>query len=195
MNQAIEFSEKKEQVQQLLKLYNDKLQAIDNEKKTLSKFDPNVHFGDKFEYEFSILLDKLLKNANFENYKSCQFNLGNLDVVVNDKPKEKYGKGYRAFINTLVIYGFHEYLHEKNGIELGTFMIDSPILSLKEKDKKEHAPESMKASLFKMLVEAHDEQIIVIENDIPNIDYKDTNMIHFTGDENGRYGFVENYRG
>lgn len=195
MNQTIEFSEKKEQVQLLLKAYEEKLLAIDNEKKSLSKFDPNMHFDDKFESEFSVLLDKLMKTANFENYNSCHFNLSNLDVVVNGKPKEKYGKGYRAFINTLVIYGFHEYLHEKNGIEFGTFLIDSPILSLKEKDKKEHAPESMKASLFRMLVEIHDEQIIVIENDIPDIDYKDTNMIHFTGDDNGRYGFVENYRG
>ena len=37
--------------------------------------------------------------------------------------------------------------------------------------------------------------MIIVENTVPDIDYKDTTMIHFTKDEdNGRYGFVEDYR-
>ena len=49
--------------------------------------------------------------------------------------------------------------------------------------------------MFKMFVEHHDEQIIIIENKIPDIDYTGANMIPFTQDNFGRYGFINNYRG
>ena len=195
MNETIRFSEEKGQIIELIAKYNKRLSAINDEKKSLTSFEPNSHFEDRFEDEFTDVIAGLLADAHFENFQSCHFSVTNLDVDVNGKKKEKYGKGYRAFINTLIIYGFHQYLHVKNGIEIGTFIIDSPILSLKEKDQKEHAPDSMKASLFKMFVEHHDEQIIIIENKIPDIDYTGANMIPFTQDNFGRYGFINNYRG
>ena len=40
-----------------------------------------------------------------------------------------------------------------------------------------------------------DKQIIIIENEIPNIDYGNANLIQFTKDENiGRYGLIIGYR-
>lgn len=50
----------------------------------------------------------------------------------------------------------------------------------------------MRNALFENIVEHHDGmQIIVIENEIPAIDYKNTNIIHFTKNKNnGRYGFL-----
>lgn len=195
MNETIRLSEEKGHILELIAQYEAKITETDKEKDNLSNFEPNSHFEDRFEDEFTEVISNLLVSANFENYQSCRFSVTNLDVEVNGKKKEKWGKGYRAFINTLVTYGFHEYLHEKGGIEIGTFIIDSPILSLKEKDKKEQTPDSMKSSLFKMFVERHEEQIIIIENNIPDIDYTGANLIHFTQDDEGRYGFIQNYRG
>lgn len=190
MNQAIEFASEKALLENLQKQYSSQLDKIKEEIKNLTKFEPNDHFESSFETEFTAILDGMFKEANFDEYKDCKFLLSNLDVVVNGKPKSKYGKGYRAFINTLVTYALHEYLHAKNGTEIGTFIIDSPILSLRERDNEEDASDSMKSSLFRMFVEKQNEQIIIIENDIPPIDYKDTNIIHFTKDKDGRYGFI-----
>ena len=56
--------------------------------------------------------------------------------------------------------------------------------------------ETMKVGLFNYMVNNQtDKQIIVIENEIPNVDYKDSNLIQFTKDENnGRYGLINGYR-
>lgn len=55
---------------------------------------------------------------------------------------------------------------------------------------------TMKAELFSYFVnhQSH-RQYIVIENNIPNIDYGSSNLIEFTKDENnGRYGLLANFR-
>ena len=70
-------------------------------------------------------------------------------------------------------------------------MLDSPILSLKEKETKKPS-ETMRSTLFENIVGNQKEiQTIVVENEIPNIDYKNANIIHFTKEkDNGRYGFL-----
>lgn len=70
-------------------------------------------------------------------------------------------------------------------------IIDSPILSLKEKGS-EKASDRMKASLFQyMLNHLENGQTIIIENEIPDFDYSKTNVIRFTKDEiAGRYGLL-----
>lgn len=70
-------------------------------------------------------------------------------------------------------------------------VIDSPILSLKEKGS-EQASNSMKLSLFRYLLENQNYgQVIIIENEIPQLDYSEANLIHFTKDvNNGRYGLL-----
>lgn len=50
----------------------------------------------------------------------------------------------------------------------------------------------MRSTLFENIVGNQKEiQTIVVENEIPNIDYKNANIIHFTKEkDNGRYGFL-----
>ena len=70
-------------------------------------------------------------------------------------------------------------------------VLDSPILSLKEKETKKPS-ETMRNTLFENIVDNQKGiQTIVIENEIPEINYKDANIIHFTKEKNnGRYGFL-----
>lgn len=70
-------------------------------------------------------------------------------------------------------------------------MLDSPILSLKEKEAKKPS-ETMRSALFENIVDNQKGiQTIVVENEIPYIDYKGANIIHFTKEKNdGRYGFL-----
>ena len=69
-------------------------------------------------------------------------------------------------------------------------IVDSPILSLKERGS-EKITDTMKYSLFKYLLDNQEtRQTIIIENDIPDMDYSNANLIYFTKVGEGRYGFL-----
>lgn len=156
-----------------------------------AKYKPKEYFNQDILTKLNEILTKILESCNFEEFSSAYFSLDSFDVVVNGKAKFTFGKGYRAFLNTAVALTFKEYLSEYGKFSPGMLIIDSPILSLKEKSD-EKASDSMKASLFKYLVDNQSNgQTIIIENDIPDIDYSWANVIRFTKDKYyGRYGFL-----
>ncbi|WP_042395742.1 AAA family ATPase [Clostridium saudiense] len=157
-----------------------------------AKYKPREYFTQDILNKLNEILTKILESCKFEEFSSAYFSLDPFDVVVNGKAKFTFGKGYRAFLNTAVALTFKEYLSEYDEFSPGMLIIDSPILSLKEKSD-EKASDSMKSSLFKYLVDNQNSgQTIIIENDIPDIDYSKVNVIKFTKDKNnGRYGFFK----
>ena len=137
-------------------------------------------------------LKLMLEECKFDNFGSVRFDVrGAFDVVIDGKTKYSYGKGYRAFLNTVLSLVILKYLSERGRFNPGLLAIDSPILSLKEAGN-EKASDSMKASLFSYLVNHQTYgQLIILENDIPDMDYKDANVIRFTKDNNvGRAGLL-----
>lgn len=164
----------------------------------MTEEDSEIEFKIKNHYNRTILdeidahLTRILEACKFDSFNSAYLSLSSFDVVVNGKGKETYGKGYRAFLNTVVALAFFEYLSEKGKYSPGLLAIDSPILSLKERGS-EQASNSMKSALFTYLLCHQSEgQIIIIENDIPPLNYEKANVIRFTKDpENGRYGLLE----
>ncbi|WP_320883576.1 hypothetical protein [Dielma fastidiosa] len=71
-------------------------------------------------------------------------------------------------------------------------------MSLNEKEDnigEEKASESMKTGLFKYLLNHQENrQTIIIENEIPKLDYSNAHLVEFTKDENrDRYGLIERY--
>jgi hypothetical protein len=161
-----------------------------------------MEFSIKSRYDRSILdeLDKriesVLKSCKYDGLGSARLGIGYFDVLVNEKDKSTFGKGYRAFLNTTLSLALMEYLKEHGKHPPGLLMVDSPILSLKEAVDDE-ASDSMKSALFQYLSEHQSVgQIIIIENDIPELDYgSGENIIRFTKDEtHGRYGFLNSVR-
>jgi hypothetical protein len=145
------------------------------------------------------ILADVLEKCNFTNYSNSYFDLDSFDVVINGKSKRNFGKGYRAFLNTAVAFTFMKYLSSEYDYAPTLLLIDSPILSLKEgktnkskNEKDEKISEGMKSSLFQYLVNNQQYgQTIIIENEIPNADYKNANIIRFTHNEHeGRYGLL-----
>lgn len=88
-------------------------------------------------------------------------------------------------------------LEEEGTYRSGILILDSPILTLKEKKKiykKDLAQAGMRESLFRYFVNnCGDNQIIIAENEIPiNVDYSTANLIEFTQDSSvGTYGFLK----
>ena len=119
------------------------------------------------------------------------------DIEVNGgKKATKHGKGYRAFLNTVVALMFRKYLCNDAKYNPGLLIIDTPLLGL-DQGVDDAAPESMRTALFTYFMNHQDEgQVVVIENldHIPNLNYEESgaNIITFTkGRSKGRYGFLE----
>lgn len=92
---------------------------------------------------------------------------------------------------------------EGNGKYAGHLLIlDSPILSLKEKkysiSEKEKATVGMRESLIQYMIDhCGENQIIVAENELPeNVDYTNAYLLEFAKNdgEGERYGFLKSVR-
>lgn len=169
------------------------LRQFEDEDENEVKYKPKEHFHQQIIQQIDEILTNILEVSKFDHYSSAYFSKESFDEVVNGQEKFTFGKGYRAFLNTVVALTFMEYLSRYGTLSPGLLVIDSPILSLKEKGN-DQASDSMKLSLFKYLLKNQNNghgQIIIIENEIPQLDYCEANLIHFTKDvNNGRYGLL-----
>lgn len=162
------------------------------------KFNAKAKFGEVFTEEINTALNEIIRQINQAEFSKVYFDIDECDVVISGHKKKTQGEGYRAFYNTIMAVAFQNVLKKFNKHVPGFLILDSPILSLKESSDNdaERMSENMKYMLFKYFVEhSADRQTIIIENTIPNMDYENVNIIHFTADEKiGRYGFINNYR-
>ena len=134
------------------------------------------------------LLSSLLDN--WDTY--CRFKITkSKEIVLNGKKKSANGKGYNAYLNSAVAIVLSRYMQKHAHYAPGLILLDSPILSLKEIDTQKPS-QSMRSGLFENIASTSEGiQTIVIENEIPEIDYSNVNLIHFTKNANtGRYGFL-----
>lgn len=153
------------------------------------------NFTEEFITGFNDLLTKILTEVRFDKFSNCYFDFDgdDFDIVVNGKKKRQFGGGYMAFLNASVAVALHQYLSTSGKHSLGTLLLDSPILSLKGNGSEVSAV--MKRSFFEYLA-AHQDfgQVIIVENDIPKINYKGAMLQEFTHDETrGRYGLLKGY--
>ena len=158
-------------------------------------FKAQDNFTAEFVSDFNDLLNNILKEVRFDKFSNCYFDFESedFDIVVNGKKKQKYGGGYKAFLNAVVAIALHQYLSEKGKHGLGVLLMDSPILSLKEGGSDTSAV--MRKGLFEYLAKHQDfGQVIIAENQIPDIDYAGARLERFTHKEDeGRYGLLIGY--
>ena len=143
------------------------------------------------------ILPGLLQEAGYEDLLKVEFDVDSCDIKVNGASKASQGQGYSAYFNAILAIAIQELLKSSNHYKTNLLVIDSPILSLAEKVKhgEKVASDSMKKGLFSYL-DKHTEgyQVIVVENNIPNIEYEHAHLIAFTKDlDYGRYGLVASY--
>lgn len=163
----------------------------DTDEESELKFKVKEYLDYSFINEFSNDIKSFLENCNYDNLLSVIFDKADMDIVINGKKKSSNGKGYNAYFNSVVAIVLSRYMESKAKYSPDFLVLDSPILSLKEKETKKPS-ETMRNTLFENIVDNQKGiQTIVIENEIPEINYKDANIIHFTKEKNnGRYGFL-----
>lgn len=177
-------------------------ERIDNTKAISNKVEVKK-LSDELMEEFCKIIQGLLETWNFieiSNEDTVCFNKKDNDVIVKSKTKASYGKGARAIINSSFIIAVLLYCKQNNLPHPGFVVLDSPLTTYKEKDKRnneksEEVSKSVKYSFFNNLAKySTDYQIIVFDNEIPP---KELHGIityhHFTGNPDiDRTGFIPN---
>lgn len=165
------------------------------------KFKPKDHFPQGFNARIDGIAYSILQDCRYEGLNIAHFNMGTFDLEVNGLKKEiSHGKGYWAFINTVLGLTFRQYLHEEARYKPGLFVVDTPLLGL-DQGVEDGAPSSMRTALFRYFLQHQSEgQMIVVENtkDLPPLDYEGQGaaVIEFTQNKytsrfsKSRYGFL-----
>jgi len=182
-------------VQRFTNEKNEQLREKEAPEDSKLEYLPKTHFDATFRKTMDVYLNDIFTECNFEKFSSAHLDVdGKFDVSVNGANKATTrGQGYRSYINTLLALAFRKYMKDHGKYYPGVFFVDSPLQTLKQ-NVDDHAPDSMKSELFNYLLKNQDYgQILVIENEIPNIDYESHGIkpIYFTGGKSeGRYGFL-----
>lgn len=189
----------KELIESFSNVLVSELRVTEEEESVVVNVNVPHKFNEVFEDKLNAILKNLLEECNYQNFTGARFDSDDYDVVVNGHLKKSQGKGFRAFLNTILAIAVQICLEEYNNYQPGLLVVDSPILSLKEKEDhigEEHTSETMKTGLFKYLLSHQDKrQTIIMENEIPKLDYSSAHLEEFTKDENrGRYGLITGYR-
>jgi hypothetical protein len=196
---ALEKAKAKEMLKHFTEVLNEQLLRIKNEDEFSNDFDVREKIREVLQEPLERLLTEILEKCNYDNYVGSRFDEDMCDVVVNGSEKLSQGQGFRAFLNSVMALAVQEMLNEFNMHMPHLLVMDSPILSLKEREEDkgtEITSDSMRGGLFQYMIEHEkNRQTIILENEIPTLDYSTVNIIHFTrkvGD--GRFGLIEGYR-
>lgn len=163
-------------------------------------YDPKPYLINAGWQDWSNLFESMVQECAYPGKPTARISIDTHDAIVGRKFKKDEGKGYRAFLNVLVLFSLMKSLENKGTYRPGLMILDSPILSLKEKKKDsgiteaDKADPGMRESLFQYLVDnCGDNQIIIAENEIPetvNMDYSNAKLIGYGQGEGTQDGFL-----
>jgi hypothetical protein len=183
--------------------FGNDLDDLENEQKndTTTEYHPKEYFSDDFVPTMSEYAQTILKECHYSDLLKATFNFTKFDIMVNGEDKgTSHGKGYRSYLNTVMILMIRKYLTNYAKFDPHTFIIDTPLHGFDD-GVDEGMPESMRAGLYRYFMNHQDEgQLIIIENldHIPNLDYEGSGATVTTFekvDEPGkRYGFLNDVK-
>jgi hypothetical protein len=179
--------------------FGNDLTALENEKKddTKVEYHPKDYFGDDFATTMSEYADSILKECKYSGLLKAHFNFSTFDIEVNGEDKgTSHGKGYRSYLNTIMLMMLRKYLAKTAKFDPHLFIIDTPLHGFDD-GVDDRMPDSMRAGLYRYFMNHQDEgQLIIIENldHIPHLEYEKNGAVVETfekSDEPGkRYGFL-----
>lgn len=180
----------------------DVFEKENEEDEKAATFDAKEIFDRNIWKALSDSLNNMIKACEYTGNPESYLKIDTADVVVGSRHKKNQGKGYRAFLNTLMLFNLMKYLESNGKYALHILTLDSPILSLKEKKhkiaEKEKVTVGMREALIRYIIEnCGENQVIIAENELPeNVDYSKANQIIFSMEdgENLQYGFLRSVR-
>ena len=147
----------------------------------------------------STAIEQVLKRWGFPDHIPTTFDLKTRDLVIGGKPRQSFGKGYRAIGFSAFIIGLMQHLTPL-GRHPGFVVLDSPLTTYKQADQErgeEISEEDLIAgdmiySFYSDIAENYkDKQIIIFDNQEPDLSIiPHVNYMHFSRRRGvGRFGF------
>lgn len=179
--------------------FGNNLTALETEQKDDKsiEYHPKDYFGDDFATTMSEYADSILKECCYSGLLRAHFNFSTFDIEVNGEDKgTSHGKGYRSYLNTVMIMMLRKYLSVNAKFDPHIFIIDTPLHGFDD-GMDETMPDSMRAGLYRYFMNHQDEgQLIIIENldHIPHLDFEKHGAVVETFEKiespDKRYGFL-----
>lgn len=165
------------------------------------EYHPKDYFGDDFATTMSEYADGILKECCYSGLLRAHFNFSTFDIEVNGEDKgTSHGKGYRSYLNTVMIMMLRKYLSVNAKFDPHIFIIDTPLHGFDD-GMDETMPDSMRAGLYRYFMNHQDEgRLIIIENldHIPHLDYEKHGAVVETFEKiespGKRYGFLNDVK-
>lgn len=183
--------------------FGNDLTALETEQKDDKsiEYHPKDYFGDDFATTMSEYADSILKECCYSGLLRAHFNFSTFDIEVNGEDKgTSHGKGYRSYLNTVMIMMLRKYLSVNAKFDPHIFIIDTPLHGFDD-GMDETMPDSMRAGLYRYFMNHQDEgQLIIIENldHIPRLDYEKHGAVVETFEKiespGKRYGFLNDVK-
>lgn len=174
--------------------FDRELEGVDDPPDKEEKFKPRELFHREFYLEIEGTIREILKRAHFESADLADFNRQTFDIDIDGYSKvDEQGKGYSAFLNTVLMLAFHDYLNNRSPHAPGHLVVDTPLHGFDEGDRTPDT--SMRGGLFEHLAQqSKNQQIIVIENTDHMQGFtldESANQLYFTKNrDQGRYGYL-----
>ena len=183
--------------------FGNDLTALENEQKNdkTLEYHPKDYFGDDFATTMSEYAHSILKECNYYGLLQAHFNFTTFDIEVNGEDKgTSHGKGYRSYLNTVMIMMLRKYLALNAKFDPHIFIIDTPLHGFDD-GVDDRMPDSMRAGLYRYFMNHQDEgQLIIIENldHIPSLEYEKHGAVVETFGKGlipgTRYGFLNDVK-
>ena len=145
--------------------------------------------------EFCKEVEKVLREWKFPNLDRVTFSESDDDIIISGRKRNSHGKGVRAIMHTAFNMGLLRFCRNQSMPHPGLLVVDSPLVVYRQANDPNSDPEDegfstdVKEAFYRSLSSAVGIQVIVCENDDPPADIN-ANIIHFTGTDEGRYGFI-----
>ncbi len=145
--------------------------------------------------EFSKEVEAVLREWKFPDLDRVTFSESDDDVIISGRKRASHGKGVRAITHTAFNLGLLRFCRNQSMPHPGLLVVDSPLVVYRQADDQNSDPgdesfsTDVKEAFYRSLSAAVGIQVIICENDDPPADLS-ANIIHFTGTNEGRYGFI-----
>lgn len=135
-----------------------------------------------------------LSNWGIDNITSLEFDPKTLDITIDKNERTTWGKGYRAFYMSAMAISLMRYCYQNGKPHPGFVILDSPLVSLKERkvdSDGEWIQDYMEKKMIEDILNTDDlNQVIIFENKDLKYDYN-YHYIEFSHNGSGRSGFIQ----
>ena len=198
LNDNIAIMRQLDGMQRSIEIYRQELVTIESDIAAYSEKLPKS-FNSSEEYylqEYGLYckhVETILKSWGISEDAKISFDPKGLDIIINDKPRSSWGKGYRALIMSAMIIGLMRFSFENDRLHPGFVILDSPLVSLKER-KKSEGEQWIEDYVERKMIEDilnqdSSRQVIIFENKNLKFDFQ-YNYIEFLHEGGNRTGFI-----